>query len=101
MTSPEEAALFMQTVQEILRYVKVTKGNLEEGNMRCDANINLNVWEDGKLYHTPISEIKNSKLKTQNCFWQQFKTQNSKFKTHEYRAPCRPACSRCNFPVCW
>ena len=59
MTSPEEAALFMQTVQEILRYVKVTKGNLEEGNMRCDANINLNVWEDGKFYHTPISEIKN------------------------------------------
>lgn len=59
MTSPEEAALFMETVQEILRYVKVTNGNLEEGNMRCDANINLNVWEDGKLYHTPISEIKN------------------------------------------
>ena len=27
--------------------------------MRCDANINLNVWENGKLYHTPISEIKN------------------------------------------
>jgi len=59
ISSPEEAALFMQTVQEILRYVKVTKGNLEEGNMRCDANINLNIWEDGKLYHTPISEIKN------------------------------------------
>ena len=59
MTSPEEAALFMETVQEILRYVEVTNGNLEEGNMRCDANINLNVWEDGKLYHTPISEIKN------------------------------------------
>ncbi len=59
MASPEEAALFMETVQEILRYVKVTNGNLEEGNMRCDANINLNVWEDGKLYHTPISEIKN------------------------------------------
>jgi aspartyl-tRNA(Asn)/glutamyl-tRNA(Gln) amidotransferase subunit B len=59
MTSPDEAALFMQTVQEILRYVKVTAGNLEEGNMRCDANINLNVWENGKVFHTPISEIKN------------------------------------------
>ncbi len=59
MTSGDEAALFMQTIQEILRYVKVTAGNLEEGNMRCDANINLNVWEDGKLWHTPISEIKN------------------------------------------
>ena len=59
ISSPEEAALFMQTVQEILRYVGVTKGNLEEGNMRCDANINLTVWEDGKKYQTPISEIKN------------------------------------------
>lgn len=59
MTSGEEAALFMENVQEILRYVGVTRGNLEEGNMRCDANINLNVWEDGKLFHTPISEIKN------------------------------------------
>ena len=59
ISSPDEAALFMQTVQEILRYVGVTKGNLEEGNMRCDANINLTVWENGKKYHTPISEIKN------------------------------------------
>lgn len=59
IASPEEAALFMQTVQEILRYVGVTRGNLEEGNMRCDANINLTVWEDGKKYQTPISEIKN------------------------------------------
>lgn len=59
MTSPEEAALFMQTVQEILRYVNVTRGNLEEGNMRCDANINLTVWENGVQYQTPISEIKN------------------------------------------
>lgn len=59
MNSPEEAALFMQTVQEILRYVNITKGNLEEGNMRCDANINLTIWENGKEYYTPISEIKN------------------------------------------
>jgi aspartyl-tRNA(Asn)/glutamyl-tRNA(Gln) amidotransferase subunit B len=49
----------MQTVQEILRYVNVTNGNLEEGNMRCDVNINLTVWEGGTAYHTPISEIKN------------------------------------------
>lgn len=59
MSTPEEAALFMQTVQEILRYVNVTEGNLEEGNMRCDANINLKIWENGKEYRTPISEIKN------------------------------------------
>ena len=27
--------------------------------MRCDANINLKIWENGKEYRTPISEIKN------------------------------------------
>lgn len=60
MTSGAEAALFMQTVQEVLRYVGVTKGNLEEGNMRCDANINLTITDDkGEVFHTPISEIKN------------------------------------------
>lgn len=83
MCSGEEAALFMQTVQEILRYVGVTKGNLEEGNMRCDANINLNIWEDGKLYHTPISEIKNLnsfKSIREACAYEE-KRQLEEFKT--------------------
>jgi len=59
MKSPEEAAQYMQTVREILKFVGVTDGNLEEGAMRCDANINLKVFENGKEYRTPISEIKN------------------------------------------
>lgn len=59
LSSPEEAALFMQTVREILRYIGVTEGNLEEGAMRCDANINLKILTNGTDYRTPISEIKN------------------------------------------
>ncbi len=59
MSSPEEASLFMQTVREILRYIGVTDGNLEEGSMRCDANVNLRITENGKHWSTPISEIKN------------------------------------------
>ncbi len=59
MTSPEEASLFMQTCREILRYIGATDGNLEEGSMRCDANINLQIMEGGVEYRTPISEIKN------------------------------------------
>lgn len=59
LSSPEEAALFMQTVREILRYIGVTEGNLEEGAMRCDANINLKIVTNGTEYRTPISEIKN------------------------------------------
>ena len=59
MKSPEEAAQYMQTVREILKFIGVTDGNLEEGAMRCDANINLKVFENGKEYRTPISEVKN------------------------------------------
>ncbi len=59
MSSPEEASLYMQTIREILRYIGVTDGNLEEGSMRCDANINLRVIENGVEFRTPISEIKN------------------------------------------
>jgi len=59
MSSPEEASLFMQTIREILKYIGATDGNLEEGSMRCDANINLKVFENGQAHSTPISEIKN------------------------------------------
>lgn len=59
MKSPEEASAFMQTLREILRYIGVTDGNLEEGSMRCDANINVIIHDGGQEYRTPISEIKN------------------------------------------
>lgn len=59
MSSPEEASLFMQNIREILRYIGATDGNLEEGSMRCDANINLRVIEGDREWRTPISEIKN------------------------------------------
>lgn len=59
MSSPEEAAAYMQTVREILKFIGVTDGNLEEGAMRCDANVNLRIIDGGKEFRTPISEIKN------------------------------------------
>ncbi|MGP1576509.1 MAG: Asp-tRNA(Asn)/Glu-tRNA(Gln) amidotransferase subunit GatB [Treponema sp.] len=59
MKTPAEAAVYMQTIREILKFTGVTDGNLEEGAMRCDANINLKIFEDGKEYRTPISEVKN------------------------------------------
>ena len=59
MSAPEEAARYMQTVREILKFVGVTDGNLEEGAMRCDANVNLRIIDNGKEFRTPISEIKN------------------------------------------
>jgi aspartyl-tRNA(Asn)/glutamyl-tRNA(Gln) amidotransferase subunit B len=59
MRSAEEASAYVQAVREILLDVGVSDCNMEEGSLRCDANINLWVYEDGKKYATPIAEIKN------------------------------------------
>jgi len=39
--SPEEAASYLRSVREILRYLEICDGNMEEGSMRCDANVSL------------------------------------------------------------
>jgi len=39
--SPEEAAAYLKMLREILRYLEICDGNMEEGSMRCDANISL------------------------------------------------------------
>lgn len=39
--SPEEAAAYLKTLREILRYLEICDGNMEEGSLRCDANISL------------------------------------------------------------
>ena len=57
--SPEQASAYVQAIREILRAVGVSDCNMEEGSLRCDANINLWVYEDGEKYATPIAEIKN------------------------------------------
>jgi aspartyl-tRNA(Asn)/glutamyl-tRNA(Gln) amidotransferase subunit B len=41
IATPEEAAAYLKTLREILRYLEICDGNLEEGSMRCDANISL------------------------------------------------------------
>src|SRR5579863_7671333 len=41
MRSPEEAPLYMQKLREILIYLGVSSGRMEEGSMRCDANISV------------------------------------------------------------
>jgi aspartyl-tRNA(Asn)/glutamyl-tRNA(Gln) amidotransferase subunit B len=39
--SPEEAAEYARTIRQILRYVEVCDGNLEEGSLRCDCNVSI------------------------------------------------------------
>ena len=47
--SAEEAYLCLQRLRSILRYTGVCDGNLEEGSMRCDANISVRPQGAGAL----------------------------------------------------
>ena len=41
MRSPEEARVYLTKLRTILRYIKASTANMEEGSFRCDANISL------------------------------------------------------------
>lgn len=41
MRSPAEAAEYGRTIRQIVRYLDVCDGNLEEGSMRCDCNVSV------------------------------------------------------------
>ncbi len=39
--SPEEAGAYLKKLRAILRYLGTCDGNMEEGSMRCDANVSV------------------------------------------------------------
>ncbi|MBW6486380.1 MAG: Asp-tRNA(Asn)/Glu-tRNA(Gln) amidotransferase subunit GatB [Syntrophobacterales bacterium] len=41
LRSAEEAAAYLRRIHEILVYLEICDGNMEEGSFRCDANISL------------------------------------------------------------
>ncbi|MBL27709.1 MAG: Asp-tRNA(Asn)/Glu-tRNA(Gln) amidotransferase GatCAB subunit B, partial [Rhodospirillaceae bacterium] len=41
LRGPEEAAAYMRKLRSILRYVGTCDGNMEEGSLRCDANVSV------------------------------------------------------------
>ena len=41
LRSAEEAKFFLQKLKTILEYIEVCDGNMEEGSLRCDANVSL------------------------------------------------------------
>src|SRR5260370_27711536 len=43
LRSPEEARRFLAQLRTVLQYAAVTTGRMEEGTLRCDANLSLRV----------------------------------------------------------
>lgn len=47
--SPAEAAEYARTIRQIVRYLDVCDGNLEEGSLRCDCNVSIRKTGESKL----------------------------------------------------
>ncbi len=41
MRTPEEAGAYMRKIRTLVRYLGVSDGNMEQGSLRCDANISI------------------------------------------------------------
>lgn len=57
MSTSEEAAAFVTEVRKLVRYLEICDGNMEEGSLRCDANVSI-MLSDAKVFGKKV-EIKN------------------------------------------
>jgi len=55
--TPEEAYLYLTKIKQLVQYLDICDGNMEEGSLRCDANISVRLKGDDKF--GVKTEIKN------------------------------------------
>src|SRR5947209_11585477 len=60
ISTPEEAKAYLEEIRLLLREIGVSDCEMQEGSLRCDANVNVHVPQpDGSYLATPLVEIKN------------------------------------------
>jgi aspartyl-tRNA(Asn)/glutamyl-tRNA(Gln) amidotransferase subunit B len=57
LRSADEAYSFLTEVRKLVRYLEICDGNMEEGSLRCDANVSV-MLKDAKEYGSKV-EVKN------------------------------------------
>jgi aspartyl-tRNA(Asn)/glutamyl-tRNA(Gln) amidotransferase subunit B len=57
LRAPEEAAAYLTELRRLLRFLEVSDGDMEKGNLRCDANVSVRSSEEAP-FGTRV-EIKN------------------------------------------
>ena len=57
MRSSSEAYNFVTEIRKLVRYLEICDGNMEEGSLRCDANVSVNL-KGAKSFGTKV-EVKN------------------------------------------
>jgi aspartyl-tRNA(Asn)/glutamyl-tRNA(Gln) amidotransferase subunit B len=60
LQSPEQARVYLEELRLLLLELEISDCEMQEGSLRCDANVNLHVpLPDGSVAATPIVEVKN------------------------------------------
>ncbi len=57
ISSPAEASMYLMKIRQIVQYLGICDGNMEEGSLRCDANVSVRLAGETKL--GTKTEIKN------------------------------------------
>ena len=55
--SAEEASSYMQKIHQLVKYLKISDGNMQEGSFRCDANVSVRPF--GQKEFGTRTEVKN------------------------------------------
>lgn len=59
LATPEEAKAYLEEIRLLMRELGVSDCEMQEGSLRCDANINLHIPNGSGHTATPIVEVKN------------------------------------------
>lgn len=59
LSSAAEAKEYLSEMRLLMVYLGISDGNMQEGSLRADANVNLHYQREGGVAATPIVEIKN------------------------------------------
>lgn len=57
LRTPQEAYNYVTEIRKLVRYLEICDGNMEEGSMRCDANVSVRIKGENVL--NTRSEVKN------------------------------------------
>jgi len=84
MRSAEEAGQFLTELRKLVRYLDICDGNMEEGSMRCDANISVRL--KGETTYNNRCEVKNlnSIRNVQRAIEHEFERQVNLVENGEY-----------------
>jgi aspartyl-tRNA(Asn)/glutamyl-tRNA(Gln) amidotransferase subunit B len=62
ISSPEETEIFIQSFRRLVRHLRVCDGNMEEGSLRCDANVSINKPGLGLGIKTELKNMNSSRF---------------------------------------